>query len=104
MASQTGTTKVCVALPTEVAEQLRGLSAVSNCTQGELITIGLQIIALGQEAQRQGGGIVLTDRDGQAQTEIRLPYSQAFQVISLGTGTSQPTKSELVGQAKGRPE
>jgi hypothetical protein len=103
MPSQTRTTKVCVALPTEVAEQLRGLSAVSNCTQGELITIGLQIIALGQEAQRQGGGIVLTNRDGQVQTEIRLPYSQAFQVISLGTDTSLPSKGELPAQAEGRP-
>jgi hypothetical protein len=78
--SETATKKVCVALPVASVEQLHGLSATSNCTQAEILAIGLQLFTLGQQAQANGGRLTIVNRDGQVQTEITLPYSQPFQV------------------------
>jgi hypothetical protein len=85
MAEQTATKKVCVALPLDTVNMLHTLSGVSNCTQAELITLALRVFEMGQQAQTKGGGLVITDQDGEPRTEIRLPYSQPFAVGPVGT-------------------
>ena len=84
MAAQTATKKVCVTLPLDTVDMIHGLSGVSNVTQAELITIALQVFQMAQEAQVTGGRLVITNKDGQEVTEIRLPYSQPFAVVHAG--------------------